>query len=226
MAKANSETTTEQVVQPEVSNEQAAATLDTNLNEALASLVNAQATFIAAGASGDMKAMLDGAEAVKKAEREVEKATTAKNSWLFNQKSAERGAVAGKIHADLKAFIASSVDVAGAAAIGLTGISIIFNKDDGSVAVNVMAEKGPAAPKVGGSTRIPGTGGGKGRNKWLFNGAEYSSHDLLITFGGDEGAKAIDRARNFENYGMKFSPGFDAPVKKLAKEIGAERVTS
>ena len=90
--------------------------------------------------------------------------------------------------------------------LGISKFEITRN-EDGSIAVQ---------------DRIPGRGGsgggGRGRNSWTVNGSEYTSRELLETFGAQEfDEEWLEKVWQRQAEGA----GFDAPVKALAKKLNA-----
>ena len=191
------------------------------VNTASATLAEAQAALQTAAASNDLKAMLAAADTLKAAERNREKAQNALDAATFELKAEERMAFSLGVKEGLEAYIAENVDLVRFAELGLKVIRIDVDPDNPtSPLVSVVTPEKAKAARTS-ATREPGAS--RGKSAWHYNGSTYTSAELLEQFGGEAGAKAIDKARNYKEYGLKFSPGFDSEVKKLAKELGATR---
>lgn len=220
------ETPVETPETPEANPEEIKGALTRKLEEAREAHTTLLAQFAGAMSSGDMKTVLELADKVKLAERNVEKAEKAVKDADFLARATERGEVTDALHAFVKANVEMYLqNEPRVLEFGMKAITVALNPD-GAVNVSIT---GPSRPS-GGTTgeRKPkgeknGTAAAKPRSAWVltFDGnREVISADLLAEFGGEEGAKAIDRARNHEAYGMKLSPGFDVPLKKLARRMG------
>lgn len=199
------------------SNEPAVDELAAAVTTAEAGLVTATEALQKAAKSGDVKAMLDASTGIQNAQKALERAKAAIVTRDFERLSGERMEFTSGLHDALKEFLADyGTDFE---RLGLTAIHCRF--DNGTALVDITArDVKPAA----GSTRGPSAGGGnKGKSVWHYQGKTFTSAELLEQFGGEAGSKAIDKARNFANYGLKFSPGFDSEVKKLAATLGATR---
>lgn len=160
----------------------------------------------------DLQTAMTAADTAKKAEA---KAKTAYDTAKFNAENAGRMAAAVDMKDAISEFIANTPAVETAFGMGITSCTIT-RTEDGTFLVNVnTGVKAPRAASAG------GTGTRKGKVAWVKDGAEYTSRQLLETFGGDAGAEALNRVDNWQTLGLKHNPGFDGAVKKLAGEIGA-----
>lgn len=201
--------------------------LEAALAEAKAKLDTATAAFMTAGSGGDMKAMLEAADAVKAAQRVVERAQAAVTAATFEIRAGERMALAVEIKGAVETLIQGFNEQAHNLAI--SGVHVTF-LPDGTFTTSITDSAKPAGKRNVSSTRTPGTTGeGKGRNLWLLDGRQYTSRELLLERGGAEGQLAVEQAakdgpNGWVARGLKAGPGFDAAVKKLAAELGATRV--
>ncbi len=196
-------------------------TLDTALVDAQTALATVQSELQVAAVANDLKAMLAASTALTVANRNVEKAQTAVDNAGFERKSAERMEFSVSLKEMIEDYVEDEIDTARMRDLGLRGIHITVDETTGKAIISITAKDAPKAKSA--STREPGAPRNSAKGNWNYNGGSYASSELLLQFGGVDGAKAVDRARNPKDYGMKLSPGFDAAVKKLARDIGATR---
>ena len=225
MAKNDTENSVEQTA-PATENTPNIPALEAALAEAKGKLDTATATFMTAGSGGDMKAMLEAADAVKAAQRVVERAQAAVTAATFEIRAGERMALAVEIKAAVEQLIGTFNERAHNLAI--SGVHVTF-LPDGTFTTSITDSARPVGKRNVSSTRTPGTGESKGRNLWLLDGRQYTSRELLLERGGAEGQLAVEQAakdgpNGWVARGLKAGPGFDAAVKKLAADLGATRV--
>lgn len=196
--------------------------LEDKLAEHRAALETAEKAFLAAGKSGKLDEMLSAGESVKTAKRNLERVENELKRLTWETRNAERMERSVQLKEAVDSFMAT-VNVGELHSIGITGVNISFA--DGKPTVNVTAERPPSTGGKGRKSSEPGSG--PSRVRWVYDGQEYSSRDLLQTFGGEEGELAIRRAsknpddpESWLAKGQKFSPGFDQPVKALARRMG------
>lgn len=185
-------------------------------------ITSSELHFRALPKNSSMAEFLEAAKQVELAQRKLQSLEAAKVAAEFALKNEERLALSQTLHDQTKAAFG---DISQYTAVGINGLTVSFNKDDGSVAVNVITVGAPR--KTTNTTRIPGTGGTqKPRALWTYQGNTYTTRELLTTFGGEAGAKAVYEAT--EGYKTKItkdgkpatSPGFDTEVKRLARSLG------
>ncbi len=194
--------------------------LDSALVEAQNTLATVQTELQAAASANDLKGMLDASTRLTAANRAVEKAQAALDNAGFERKSAERMEFSVALKENVETYV-SGLDTAKMRELGLRGIHITVDETTGAPIISITAKDAPKAKSA--STREPGAPRTSAKGNWNYKGGSYASSELLLQFGGEAGIKAVDRARNFKDYDMKYSPGFDAAVKKLAADIGATR---
>lgn len=224
MAKNDTENSGEQTA-PATDNTPDIPALETALAEAKGKLDAATTAFMAAGSGGDMKAMLEAADAVKAAQRVVERAQAAVTAATFEIRAGERMALAVEIKAAVEALIDGFNEQAHT--LALSGVHVTF-LPDGTFTTSITDSAKPVGKRAVSTTRTPGTGESKGRNLWLLDGRQYTSRELLLERGGADGQLAVEQAakdgpNGWVARGLKAGPGFDAAVKKLAAELGAVR---
>lgn len=211
------------------------AAIEAKVAEAQATLDKATATFTEAGKAGELKGMLEAADAVKAAQKAVERAKAELANATYSIRAEERMALAVELKARTEELVAEFEERA--RALSLTGIHVSFAGETTTVSVTDSAK--PVGKRTVSGSRKPASGEGRARNLWLYQGEKYTSRELLLNFGGEEGALAVRRASKDESdpeswvnrpgkdgQPQKFGPGFDAPVKKLAGEIGATQVAA
>ena len=192
-------------------------TLAKALTEATANFNKAMDEVKAASQANDMKAMLTAMDTAKAAQRVMEKADAALKAATWEKRNAERLAFSETLKKAAEDFITKFAEQA--TGLGLKGLHIVFDPESPkNPTVSVSADK-PVVTKS--KSRGANSGESKGRANVLYNGNIYTASEFLEQFGGEAGAEAIDKARNYKNYGLKFSPGFDQPKRKLMKELGA-----
>lgn len=165
----------------------------------------------------DIRALLELSRKVEAAQKAVEKAERAAVAAEFERRTAERMATSIALKAAVEGSMAD-VDGTDAFRMGIRTVTVKL-QEDGSFLVDVGVSQ-PTGTKAPRTRSAGGTGNSKPRSVWTLDGVEYSSRELLLTFGGEAGEKAVDKAANYEAYGLKSSPGFDAEVKKLATAMG------
>lgn len=187
----------------------------TALATAQASLASAR-DAVDASRTGDIDSMVKAAAEYKAAQGTVEKAENAVRRAMFEANGEARAAVAIPLK---DAFLAlfNSAEMATYVELGGTATVQISRDDKGEAVIalgSTMSAKAPSAP------RAEGSGGGtrKGGNTWEYAGQTYTSRELLSQFGDAQNEagwteKVFERAAN--------GAGFDAPVKTLAKKLGA-----
>lgn len=165
-----------------------------------------------AAKSGDVKAMLEAADVVKKAQADEGRAKAKFDAATFELRAAERL----KFAVEVKEAIAKFVERFDKKArdLNLTGIHVAFGAEGTTVSITDAAKAPGKRTVASGGSRT------SNRGNWTLNGKEYTSAELLLEFGGEKGAEAVNKARNWQALGLKFSPGFDAPLKALAKSMG------
>jgi len=182
----------------------------------------AESKFKAAGVAGELDDMMAAADANKVAIKAVAKAKTVYASATYELRNEERMVMSIELKAAIE-MVLDEFDVSTAVGLGLQGASIRFDAESGTYTTEVNAAK-PSGGK--GKGKGSGNGGTKARIEWLYEGTIYASAELLERFGGQKGLDSIDKARNFANYTntagetLKFSPGFNQPVKALGKAMG------
>ncbi len=180
----------------------------------------AESKFKAAGVAGELDDMMAAADANKVAIKAVAKAKTVYASATYELRNEERMAMSVELKTAIE-MVLDEFDVSTAVGLGLQGASIRFDAESGTYTTDVNVAK-PSGGKGKGS----GNGGTKPRAMWAFESDSFGSSDLLERYGGQKGLDAIDKARHHENYTnaagepLKSSPGFDQPVKALAKAMG------
>lgn len=210
------------------------AALDTAIAAAQAQVDKVQAGYAEAG--GDLTKMLAFADAIKKAKFDLDRATATKASATYSLRQAERLEFSTGLKEQIEAFV--SPFETKARELSLTGIHIVFGGESG-MQVSVTDASRPVGKRTTSSTRKAGEtvgADGKNRSLWTYNGATYTSRQLIQEFGDGamgEGwsAKVFDRADNWAeprwgpngNEPMKSGPGFNAPLVALATKIGAVR---
>lgn len=201
--------------------------LETALNEARAKVEAATQTVASAMDAKDIKAMLEAAKVLEQAQNAAAKAQRAYEAGTWELRNEERMQVSVALKSAVETFL-GTVDLQTPIGLGLRGFDVTFDPEsaDNPFVVNVRGDKPATSGKAG---RPKGTGEGgssKPRALWMLNGEQIGSAELLERFGGPEGAKAIDKARNYANYRnsagepLKYSPGYDSEVKALAKKMG------
>lgn len=198
--------------------------LETAIKETEAKLAAANGEMEKLMSSKDISAVLKQADVVKQAERDLAKAKLAYERGTYDLKKEERMAAAVELKTAVEKFT-NSVKLEKYTGLGLRGFSVVFNGEGGfNVNIGEPAQKG--APK--GVRKSTAAGESKARALWALGGEQYTSRQLLETFGGQRGADAIDRAENWREprWGpnhdapMAAGPGFDAAVKALARSMG------
>lgn len=178
------------------------------VSTAKSAYTKAEKAFVAARADDDVdfKALMALSDAVKSAERGVSKADKAATDAEFERGASERGAIVDSVREALSAIVTPMIEDLQRTKI--RGFTIALTEDGG---IEVSATV-PSAPKRAGG------GGGRGRNKWTLNGVEHTSKEFLQGPGLE--AKGQDWVDNVLERAAA-GAGFDAPVKALAKELGA-----
>lgn len=181
---------------------------------AQAALVEAQAAVDAK----DIRGMIAASDKAKQAEANVARLTKQIDRAEYDTRKVEREGLVEQFVANVPGLFAQ-VDVANVRSLSITGLVVLFN-EDGTVTctVNTKAKDAGVATTIGQGRK------GGGTVTWVKDGVEYKSRALIEQFGGADGVAALDKADNPANYNLKYSPGFNGFVVKLAKEIGAERV--
>lgn len=195
---------------------------------AQAALTEAQAAVDAK----DIRGMIAASDKAKQAEANVARLTKQIDRAEYDTRKVERENLVEQFVANVPGLFAQ-VDVANVRSLQITGLVVSFN-EDGTVTctVNTKAKDAGVKTDIG--------KGSKGKIDWLYNGMSYKSSDLIEQFGDENfpmpekdnpkglgaGAYAIDKAKNPQDYNLKYSPGFNAFVTKLAEKIGAVKVTS
>jgi len=151
----------------------------------------------------NLDALLGAAGEVKAAQDALNRATAAVDKAEFESKAGLRTDAVAKVEELLRNARISEALVAAREA-GVKGISVTFN-EDGTYSVTGNA------PKVSGGT-TGGTGVRRGSITWHYNGTDYTSRELIVAFHEDS-EKVLEKAAA--------GAGFDAPVKTLAKKLGA-----
>ena len=198
--------------------------LTRKLEEAQAAKAEADKALFAAMEAKDVAALMGAMDKVKAADRDVAKAERAVRDAEFDRRTEERMARSVALK---EAFGAVPFDYAEAYGAGIRTVTAKL-QEDGTVLVDIGTVGRP--PSEGRTPRVKSESKGTGtpRNRWQLDGAEYTSAELLTTFGGEEGEKAVHKAHNWREYGLTSNPGFDAALKKLAGRMGwdggAERV--
>lgn len=173
-------------------------------------------------AKSDLTAMMKLAGDLTVAKRELDKAENSLKSGTFNLRAEERMALAVEIKEAAQAFFSTYTEKA--TSLSITGVHATFTAD--GLVVTVGNSSAPVGKRTVSGTRTPGAGTGKAKALWTFNGTEYGSRQLLESFGGEDGQKAIYEATEgykgkvTKNGEVASSPGFDGPVKRLAKKMG------
>lgn len=196
--------------------------------EAQSKLAEIASELTAAVAGGaDVKTMVAISGRLSAAQAEVTKAHEKVKGAEYALKAQERSDFKEALANAVRTFL-DSVDGTKARELSIAGFAVTFADDATSIVVNEKVIVGAKTGKVGRpkSEGIKSTGQGAGG--WNFNGETYSSRSLLESFGGERGAIAIDRATNWKEprWGpngdtpMSAGPGFDAPVKVLARTMG------
>lgn len=196
--------------------------LEAAVSEAKATLTNREGEFKAAAGEGEIAKMLAAAEAVKTAQRAVDRATREYQAATWEFRAAERDAQADELKAAIELAL-EEIRADTMRELGITGLGVIFADGVATVTVQKLGSK-PVTSGKRSATRKP-AGDTRSRSLWEFGGENFTSRELLERFGGEDGKKAIDKADNWKAHGLKFSPGFDTPVKKLAKSMGWDEDT-
>lgn len=177
---------------------------------------------------GDLPAIEAAVNAKKAAETAAARAETAYKNAKFIADNAERMAAGVAAKEFLKTILDNDA-ITGAFKLGIIGLHIGAD-NDGVLHITVNDGVTKGAPRA---VRAAAGGGSgtvrRGKKRWSYNGGEYTSKELLLEFGGDAGAMAVDKAEHWQEprWGangdtpLAHNPGFDAAVTKLAGDIGA-----
>ena len=184
------------------------------LDEAVASANEARATFEEHVARKRMNEALDAAKAIEAANQLIAKAQKAVDELEFESKAAERDTAIDALKSALAGVLGSET-FTNATALGVTGISVSLDENGAyAIAIRTKGVKTPRAASTGG-----GSGGSKGRLVFVVEGAEYTSRELLTSFGAAQmGQEWLDAVWERQAKGG----GFDQPVKTLAKKLNAQ----
>lgn len=201
--------------------------LEAKLQTAKDNLEQTGVSFQEIAQQGDMPKMLEAAEAVKKAQKDVALAENAFKAATWSLRAADREDLVSK----LKDYIQMSlldfndahngeVTLEQALELDITGFGVLFLEEGPEITVQVKnAGMAPASGRKVSGTRHPGETS-RTKSLWNFQDSNYTSRNLLEQFGGEDGAKALYRYDHWKELGMKFSPGVDTSVKKLARSMG------
>ena len=164
-----------------------------------------------------MAEALSAAEAVRIATTAVTKARDAVTRLEFESRAEEREAASVALKGALDALIASEV-WGTAKSLGINGFIVAVGAEGGlNITIRTIHEKATGAKR--GPKEGTGTGGTKGRLVFLVEGNEYTSRELLESFGEAQfGAEWLAKVWERQAAGG----GFDAPVKQLAKKLEAK----
>jgi hypothetical protein len=214
------------------------SSFETAVKAAIDEVTTAEAAFREAATTGDMAAMLKGADAVKAAQAKAVRAKQQLDAAAFEVRAAERGEFAVTVKTAIDAVV-DALDGAQFHSLGLRSIVAVCD-ETGHFTVSVLTNERPsAAAKPGRKASTPSgapSADGKNRSLWtLTDGSTCTSRELIERFGDEVepgyGVKALDRADNWKeprwgpnnNEPMKAGPGFNAALMKIAEKVGATR---
>ena len=181
---------------------------------ATAASAEAQATFEEHVRRNRMSEALDAAKAIEAANKVLTAAQSAVDALEFESKAVERDAAIDTLKSALAGILGAET-FTNAVALGVTGVSISLD-ENGAYAIAIRT-KGVKVAKAAGSGG--GSGGSKGRLVFVVEGTEYTSRELLTTFGAAQmGQEWLDAVWERQAKGG----GFDQPVKILAKKLNAQ----
>lgn len=205
------------------------AELESAYQTAMAALQEASDNVLrVAQGGGDLPAIEAAVTAKKTAETAAARAESAFKQAKFIADNAERMA-AGVAAKEFLASILTEDAIVNAFKLGIVGLHITAD-GDGVLHATVNDGVTKGAPRA---VRAAAGGGSgtvrRGKKRWSYNGGEYTSKELLLEFGGDAGAQAVDKAEHWQEprWGdngdtpLAHNPGFDKAVTKLAGDIGA-----
>ena len=180
---------------------------------ATAASAEAQATFEEHVRRNRMSEALDAAKAIEAANKVLTAAQSAVDALEFESKAVERDAAIDTLKSALAGILGAET-FTNAVALGVTGVSISLDENGAyAIAIRTMGVKVAKAAGSGGS------GGSKGRLVFVVEGTEYTSRELLTTFGAAQmGQEWLDAVWERQAKGG----GFDQPVKILAKKLNAQ----
>ena len=158
----------------------------------------------------DFDALMALMDAVKSSTRTLAKAESAVSKAEFEAGAAERGLIVDNVTSDLVDALGRHLEAIGRTKI--TGFSIRI--EDGNILVDATV---PGTPGRKGGAR------GRGRTRWTLNDVEYTSREFLDQIGRATDGFDIDTIFEKASTGGG-AAGFDAHVKRLAKETGAKGI--
>ena len=203
---------------PTVPTQEAIDALNKALVEAESNLAAQEKALVDSMKKGDVTAMLAVVNTRNAAVLAVTKAKRAYDDAVYLSKNQAR--INASVEAKAAIMLAvESPEVINAFDLGVSGISITRDAEGHfTVTVAGVNRTVAKAPRAKGESN----GSGKGRIQWSFNGQTYTSRQLLeANATKDYVAEALNKVDNWKELGLKFSPGFDTAVKKLAAELGA-----
>ncbi len=209
------------------------STLESSVADLTAQLASATDAVIAAGRKGNfatLKETMSAAEGIERALTIATRQLANATALVTNRARLEARDAA---LADLRAYLADSVPVMAAFEQGCTRIDIVRTAE-GQYEVNVATGLVAQPRQKGAKGKLSGIK--RPRAKWMHQGNEYSSRELLEQFGGDAGKAAIRLATKSDSdpeswvnktspngKAYQFNPGFYQQVIELAEKIGATK---